>query len=186
MSPHLPFGQLVDYVHRVEFQKRGSPHIHGLFWICHAPQYGKNTRAKICSYIDNSISCSLDVSESEKPYMKLQIHKQSKTCKKIVNGKKTCCFGALWLPMRFTQIVEPLNPTECENYDMLKEQYAHTEDHLQKVPDNIITFDQWLHHISMHDKTYINAICTSIVHSKIFLKRYPTEIHVNAYMKALL
>ena len=31
MSPHLPFEQLVHYVYRVEFQKRGSPHIHGLF-----------------------------------------------------------------------------------------------------------------------------------------------------------
>ena len=31
MSPHLPFGQLVDCVCRVEFQKIGSPQIHGLF-----------------------------------------------------------------------------------------------------------------------------------------------------------
>ena len=84
MSPHSPFGQLVDYVYRAEFQKRGSPHIHGLFWICNAPQYGKNTKAEICPYIDKCIPCTLDVSESEKPYVKLQIHKHSKTYKKIV------------------------------------------------------------------------------------------------------
>ena len=112
MSPHSPFGQLDDYVYRVEFQKRCSPHIHGLFWIHNVPQYGKNTKAEICSYIDKCISCSLDVAESEKPYVKLQIHKHSKTCKKIVNGKKTCHFGAPWLPMRFTQILEPCDPTE--------------------------------------------------------------------------
>ena len=111
MSPHLPFGQLVDYVYRFEFQKRGSPHIHGLFWVCDAPQYGKNTTAEICSYIDKCKSCSLDVSKSEKPYVKLQIHKHSKTCKQIVNGKKTCHFGAPWVPMRFRQILEPLDPT---------------------------------------------------------------------------
>ena len=186
MSPHSPFGQLVDYVYRFEFQKRGSPHIHGLFWICNAPQYVKNTKAEIYSYINKCISCSLDVLESEKLYVKLQIHKHSKTCKKIVNGKKTCPFGVPWLPMRFTQILEPLEPTECEIYDMLKEQYAKIHDHLQQVPDNIITFNQWLHHISMDDKTYINAICTSIVHPKIFLKRNPTEICVNTCMKALL
>ena len=77
--------------------------------------------------------------------------------------KKTCHFGAPFLPLRFTQILEPLDPTECENYDILKEQYAYIQDHLQKVSDNIITFDQWFHHIGMHDKTYIIAICTSIV-----------------------
>ena len=88
--------------------------------------------------------------------------------------------------MKFTHILEPLDPTECENYDMLKEQYVKMQNHLQKVPDNIITFDQWLSHIGMDDKTYINAICTSIVHPKIFLKRNPTEVCVNTYMKALL
>ena len=88
--------------------------------------------------------------------------------------------------MRFTQILEPLDPTEHENYDMLKEHSVHIQDHLQKVSDNIITLDQWIHHIGMHDKTYIKAICTSIVHPKIFLKRYPTEICVNTYMKALM
>ena len=78
--------------------------------------------------------------------------------------------------MRFTQIVEPLDPTECDNYDMLKEQYAHIQGDLQKVPDNIITLDQWIHHIRMHDKTYINAIHTSIVHPNIFVKRCPTDV----------
>ena len=146
MSPHLAFGQLVDYVYRVEFQKRGSPHIHGLFWTHDAPQYGKNTKGEICSYIDKCISCSLDISESEKPYVKLQIHKHSKTC------KKTCCFEAPWLPMRFTQILEPLDPTECEYNDMLKEQYAKIQEHLQKVLDNIKSFDQWLHHIGMDEQ----------------------------------
>ena len=53
-TPHLPFGQLVDYIYRVEFQKRGSPTF--IFsWIHDAPQYGKNTKAEICLYIDKCI-----------------------------------------------------------------------------------------------------------------------------------
>ena len=28
-----PIGEVVDFFYRVEFQQRGSPHIHGLFWI---------------------------------------------------------------------------------------------------------------------------------------------------------
>ena len=32
-----PIGKLLDYFYRVEFQQRGSPHIHMLFWIENAP-----------------------------------------------------------------------------------------------------------------------------------------------------
>lgn len=37
----MPVGQITYYFYRVEFQQRGSPHIHGLFWVKGAPQYGK-------------------------------------------------------------------------------------------------------------------------------------------------
>ena len=37
-----PIGEVVDFFYRVEFQQRGSPHIHGLFWIKNAPEYGKD------------------------------------------------------------------------------------------------------------------------------------------------
>ena len=32
-SSVMPVGEIVDYFYRVEFQQRGSPHIHGLFWV---------------------------------------------------------------------------------------------------------------------------------------------------------
>src|SRR6185437_15446377 len=37
-SPAQPLGgPLVDYFFRIEFQERGSPHVHGLVWIGGAP-----------------------------------------------------------------------------------------------------------------------------------------------------
>ena len=42
-SSSHPIGEVVDFFYRVEFQQRGSPHIHGLFWIKNAPEYGKDT-----------------------------------------------------------------------------------------------------------------------------------------------
>lgn len=33
-----PFGKVTDYFFRVEFQMRGSPHIHCLFWVDEAPK----------------------------------------------------------------------------------------------------------------------------------------------------
>ena len=32
-SDLLPIGEIADYFYRVEFQQRGSPHIHGLFGL---------------------------------------------------------------------------------------------------------------------------------------------------------
>ena len=39
-SNPLPIGE-IDFFYRVEFQQRGSPHIHALFWVKDAPQYEK-------------------------------------------------------------------------------------------------------------------------------------------------
>ena len=83
MGPHSPFGKVVDYAHRTEFEKRKSPHIHGILWVDNAPKFGISPDKEICKYIDSCISCSLAVREEEKPFVKLQIHKHSRTCKKI-------------------------------------------------------------------------------------------------------
>ncbi len=81
------FGQVLDFVHRVEFQKRGSPHIHGLLWIHNAPKFGTSPDEDVCKYVDSCISCSTDVTDSEKKFLKLQIHRHSRTCKKNNKGK---------------------------------------------------------------------------------------------------
>ena len=56
-SPHSPFGKLVNFFYRVEFQHRGSPHIHSLLWIENAPHYENNSDEEIIKYIDSIISC---------------------------------------------------------------------------------------------------------------------------------
>ena len=41
-SESSQLGKLSDFFYRVEFQQRGSPHIHMLAWIQDAPKYGKS------------------------------------------------------------------------------------------------------------------------------------------------
>ena len=65
---HSPFKKAQDYMYRVEFQQRGSPHIHGLLWISAAPKPDVNTYQEICDYIDSCISCSLHVTPEELPF----------------------------------------------------------------------------------------------------------------------
>ena len=53
----MQVGQITDYFYRVEFQQRGSPHIHGLFWVEGVPQYGKSSEEEIVSFIDKYVTC---------------------------------------------------------------------------------------------------------------------------------
>ena len=46
-NPESPLGVLKDYFYRVEFQQRGSPHIHMLAWIENSPKYNENTNAAV-------------------------------------------------------------------------------------------------------------------------------------------
>ena len=39
-SDAQPLGEIVDYFYRIEFQQRGWPHIHALFWVKDAPKLG--------------------------------------------------------------------------------------------------------------------------------------------------
>ena len=52
-----PIGEIADYFYRVEFQQRGSPHIHGLFWVKEAPHFEKNSNEDIVKFVDKYITC---------------------------------------------------------------------------------------------------------------------------------
>ena len=59
-SSNHPIGEVVDFFYRVEFQQRGSPHIHGLFWIKNAPEYGKDSDDDIAKFVDVSCQAGSD------------------------------------------------------------------------------------------------------------------------------
>jgi hypothetical protein len=64
-SPISPFGKLADYWYRVEFQHRGSPHVHMLLWIENAPQYNKDTTEQVVKYVDSIICCQRNWDDQE-------------------------------------------------------------------------------------------------------------------------
>lgn len=82
-SDVMPIGEITDYFYRVEFQQRGSPHIHGLFWIRDAPQYGKSSEEEVVNFVDKYVTCQNDKSIAMEDLVNLQIHRHAKTCKKM-------------------------------------------------------------------------------------------------------
>jgi len=58
-APHQPIGKVVDYFDRVEFQQRGSPRIHAIFWIADSPQVDRESDEEVVQFVDKYISCAL-------------------------------------------------------------------------------------------------------------------------------
>ena len=88
-SSVMPIGEIADYFYKVEFQQRGSPHIHGLFWVKEAPEYYKSSNEEIVTFVDKFITCHKSDSSSEmEELVNLQMHRHAKTCKEA--GHKIC------------------------------------------------------------------------------------------------
>ena len=87
-SPFSPFGHLEDSFYRVEFQHRGSPHIHALLWIQNTLKFDVSTDEEVCVYINTIITCTSDVAESDLEYLEFQKHRHSKSCKDMWQVKR--------------------------------------------------------------------------------------------------
>ena len=100
-----PIGKLLDYFYRVEFQQRGSPHIHMLVWIENAPTLETNSEREIVQFVDKYLTCNTD-NEKTANLVGLQSHKHSRTCRK--KGKPICRFGFPLPPLPRTMLLYPL------------------------------------------------------------------------------
>ena len=58
LSEANPIGKIKDHFIRVEFQQRGWPHIHCLFWVEDAPQLDRESDEDVVRFIDQYVSCS--------------------------------------------------------------------------------------------------------------------------------
>ncbi|XP_061923815.1 uncharacterized protein LOC133663392 isoform X1 [Entelurus aequoreus] len=86
MSPSNPVGKILDFFYRIEFQQRGSPHVHALFWIEGAPQFYKNPDLEVAQFIDQYVTCELPSADDtlSEVVSSVQLHskRHSKSCRK--------------------------------------------------------------------------------------------------------
>lgn len=97
-----PTGKIKDFFIRVEFQQRGSPHVHILFWIDGAPSLGKNTDDDMITFIDKFITCKRNTRLAE--MINYQTHRHASTCRK--KGQSVCRFGFPLPPLDKTMILQ--------------------------------------------------------------------------------
>ena len=110
MSPSNPIGKIKDYFYRVEFQQRGSPHVHCLFWIENAPIIDKNTDEEVVEFIDHYVTCELPAQDETllEIVTSVQLHskRHSKPCKK---NETVCRFNFPKPPSAKTFISRPVS-----------------------------------------------------------------------------
>jgi PIF1-like helicase/Helitron helicase-like domain at N-terminus len=85
-------GKVSDFWWRIEFQNRGSPHLHLLVWIDKAPSFESPEGIRL---IDDVISCNFPTEEEDEKLHNLvkacQKHDHRATCYK--NNSESCRFG---------------------------------------------------------------------------------------------
>ncbi|KAJ8048747.1 ATP-dependent DNA helicase PIF1 [Holothuria leucospilota] len=187
LSPVHPVGMIEDYFYRVEFQKRGSPHIHMLIWVSDAPQFQTSTHDEITTFIDKYVTCNNTAhTEDMVQLLNYQNHRHAKTCKKY--NENICRFSFPMFPFPRTMILQPLDQ------NMPSEQLLHITANYQKICCELekmkfgedITFSQFLDRLQLTEEEYLQAVQSSLKIEKVFLKRSPNEIRVNNYNTFLL
>ena len=188
--------RLVDFHIRVEFQQRGSGHIHSLLWLENAPVFDSsvpNSFKECEEFITRFISCDTS-DESLKHLYRYQYHKHSKSCKKF--NENECRFGIPFYPMNETSILEPLDLDEYsfEELDKIDMNLEKIDTFIKEIDENFIRnnndfqldFHSFLQQLEMTYADYIDAICSTLKRPKVFLKREPHEIRTNGFNKEIL
>ena len=116
-----PLGKVNYYAIRVEFQVRGSPHIHSFLWVLGAPKLTKETKDEYIRYVDQVIKANLPDPEHDVDLFNLvrtyQIHSHSRSCRKYKNVECRYNFGKFFTNR--TIISEPL-PDKLEDLEREK------------------------------------------------------------------
>ncbi|KAK6175978.1 hypothetical protein SNE40_014350 [Patella caerulea] len=93
MSDAGPIGKVIDYFYRLEFQARGTPQAHWLFWIKNSPKIDEDKDEDVVDFIDKYISSELPDKDHDPELHEIvnsvqgHSYKHTKSCKK----NKTVC-----------------------------------------------------------------------------------------------
>ncbi|CAF0967783.1 unnamed protein product [Brachionus calyciflorus] len=203
--------KVIDYFWRIEFQYRGSPHIHMLTWNQNAPLYERNdnqrtkeeNKLKCIDFIDKYITCNRPINgllveedyDNRKEHVPLrtfdlddyQIHKCKDNCETFDKDKNKICKYGFPLPiLDRTIILEPLNEND-DNYSKSKLDYFEIRQRLDEVYNTwrtkgiSINLENFLASLNIDFDAYLLALRSSITRNTVFLVRTCKEIRLNQY-----
>jgi hypothetical protein len=176
--------------YRIEFQHRGSPHLHGCVWLEKVPEYdatNPETYGPVEKFIDEIITTDSD-DPAVQDVIKYQVHKCTHTCWKKSKGQKVCRFGAPFFPMDRTRILQPLPDDQLD--EETKETCRNLIEKLRELLNGdlqaIGTFEEMLATLDCDIDLYVLAIRSQLTSDKVFIKRAPKNARINNYSPKIL
>ena len=199
-----PLGKVNYHVIRVEFQVRGSPHVHVFLWIENPPILTEDTKEDYISFVDSIVRADLpnpalepELYNTVKTY---QVHSHSQTCRKYKN--KPCRFNFGHYFSERTIIASPLSHNISidekakilqNRHTILEKVKTYINEYLYPKKRNILdqskdnyenpgTIKEILNSLDLTEEQYYNALSISQdLHFEIHLKRPPNSCFVNNY-----
>ena len=188
-----PLGKVLDFFYRVEFQHRGSPHIHCLLWIEGAPVFETDSDKTVCNFVSKYITAQLPdprkQPELHRKVKELQMHSRnhSRTCFRSFGS--ACRFGFPKQPCKETMITRPF-----ESDTDISEAVEKAKDKLKPL-NALLNEPEIAEHLSLEQllaryKLTVSEYekCMSLIATScsVTLKRDPKDCWVNGYNPYLL
>ena len=185
-----PIGKVVDFVIKIEFQARGSPHAHCLLWVEDSPQIDIDNDQDVCEFINqycsgciiedwNNAPLDTTCDELEAIVRRVQVHKHNPMCR--ANKKAKCRHSFPKIPSFQTVITRPdlhLDLTEEErkrNAEIFSAVWKEIEE------DGSKSLKEICEKCSIDCEEYMKAVVTSDTSRTVVLKREPKDLFVNNY-----
>lgn len=198
MSPSEPIGKVVDYFQRVEFQQRGSPHMHCLFWIEGAPKLDEDGETAVCEFIDKYVTCEIPLEDEDADLRKivLDVQQHSKKHSQSCRKKGTeCRFNFPRPPSETTFITKPFDNPNVNDTDDLQLQFEKQAakqllqgvwEKVQDPTSEFLSCEQLFDALGITQEIFEKAYNTITSKQTIILQRNPNEIWTNQYNPCLL
>ena len=176
-------GEIEDFFYKVEFQMRGSPHIHMLAWVKKTPVLDGSAKgtSDFISFVDRYVTCRKDPDIED--LVLRQEHSHSRTCQK--RNKKGCRFNFPIPPMPETCILG--SDTKEEDRSRHKSNWENIKKVLAEMKmGKKMEFINFLKDLEITLEDYIMAVRSSLSSTRLFIRRQVDEIRINNYNKILL
>ena len=116
MTNASPIGKIIYYALRIEFQMRGSPHLHALIWTSDCPTLTDGNIQAYTEFVDKHVQAPLPNKDADSKLHELvatyQKHTHSKTCRKYKNIPCRFNFGQFFTHK--TMVAKPLSDNLSE------------------------------------------------------------------------